>query len=311
MFSASKVLIVIAMTALSVAAAEIEGEVRAGSVAGLERVATVQLLDGDRVVKETYTGLDGRFDFSNVPLKNYRIRVLYSGFKPTEVPVTFPPGRQLVEVPVTLTSPDDDAPTLELMIADERNVPGKAMKEYEKGMDRHRKNQCGQAMEYFQKAVALYDRFADAWLELGNCSRQLNRLDEAETYLIRAVRHSSKINSAIALSNLYVASRRHDDSRRILEEAIKRHPTEGDLFFALSRTYFEQGRMREAEASGLEAHSRGHRLPDVHLLLAKIYLESGNRHGLVTQLESFIAESPDGPASQQARATLAELAPER
>jgi tetratricopeptide (TPR) repeat protein len=304
-------LLISTLLAYPLAAAEIEGEVRAGSVAGLERVAIVQLLDGEKIVKETYTGFDGRFDFSNVSVKAYRLRVHYSGFQPTEVAVVFPPDRDRVHVPVTLTSPDDSAAALERRISDERNVPKSAMREYEKGLERRKKNECAKAVPYLHKAISLYGRFGDAYLELGNCLRQLNRQDEAEAYLLRSILHSSKIHPVLALSNLYVAAQRFEASRRIIEEAIERHPTEGDLFFALSRTYFEQGQMSEAQAAAHEAHSRGHRLPDVHLLLARIYLETGNRPALATQLELFIAESPDGPAAQQARATLAELIPEQ
>jgi tetratricopeptide (TPR) repeat protein len=303
-----KSLFVLLLFSSSVFGADIEGEVRTGARTGLQRAAFVQLLDGAIVVKETFTGLDGRFEFSGVPAKPYTIRVVYSGFSEHNVPVNPGNGNARTRVPITLKPAAAEALlSAEVVASDELNVPRAASREYEEGLQLRRKGDCAKALPHLQKAVSLYDRFGNAYDELGNCARQQGRLAEAETHFRKAIQHTSSISPSINLTNLLLSSKRFDDALEVIRAAIRFNPTDGDLFFALARVYSDQGKMREAEAAGLESHSRGHRLADVHLLLARIYLEARNYPALVTQLETYLIENPTGPAAAQARATLAQM----
>ena len=307
-FSDGLVFLLLTLIPASLLAADIEGEVRTGLRAGLQHVATVQLLDGSRVVKETYTDLDGRFDFTEIPARLYRIRVKYAGFADGEIVVTPVAGAATTRVSITLKPAETSSGVShEVVAADELNVPKAAAREFEKGLELRKKGDCEKALPHLLKAVSVYDRYGSAFNELGQCARQKGRLAEAETYLRKAVQHSSSFTTSVNLANLYLGSGRLGDAQQVIEAAIRAHPTEGDLFFALARIRFEQGKVREAETAGLEAHSRNHATADVHLLLARMYLEGKNYPALITQLETYLIENPTGAAAAQVRASLSEI----
>ena len=302
--------VLLSMDSHSLFAADIVGEVQTGPTRGLQRAALVRLLDGAEIFKETFTDLDGRFEFAEIPAKSYRIQVVYTGFATTDVPVTLRTDSERTRVPITLKPLNTGTPSPEVIASDEWNVPRQALREYEEGLELRRKGDCARALPHLQKAVALYERYGSAWDELGNCARQQGRLADAEQHFRKAIQHSSSISAPVNLTNLLLSSGRPGDAFPVIQAAIRMNPTEGDLFYALARIYSDQGKTREAEQAGLEAHSRGHRVADVHLLLAAIYLEAGNYPALSTQLETYLIENPNGPAAAQARATLAKIRPE-
>ena len=298
-------------------AADIGGEVRTSARSGLAKPAMVQLLDGAEVIVEQYTDLDGRFQFRNVPAKTYTLRVKAQGFKDAEVPITVFNGKSEARVPVMLRpvenaeKPEDSVSEPDLVALDEMKIPRAARNEYEGALASRRRGDCAQAITRLQKAVAIYDRYGAAYNELGNCSKQTGKMEEAEAYFQKAIRFSSSIYPSINLADLYAGAGRFAEAYGLIKQAVSANPVEGDLYFALSRIYFDQGRIREAEAAGLEGHSRVHRTADVHLLLAKIYLRLENYPALQTQLETYLVESPSGPVADQVRRNLQQLSPRR
>jgi len=74
-----------------------------------------------------------------------------------------------------------------------------------------------------------------------------------------------------------------------------------------TRNFLRGTQLKEAVAAGLEAHSRGHQSPDVHLLLAKIYEDQGNHGAELTQLLNYLDENPRGAAADQVRRQLEAL----
>jgi hypothetical protein len=85
---------------------------------------------------------------------------------------------------------------------------------------------------------------------------------------------------------------------------MRTFPGEGDPYFALANAYFVQERFDDAEAMALEADSRTHRIADVHLLLAKIYLRRRNSTAVIRQLEMYLKEAPEGPVKDRIRKEL-------
>jgi tetratricopeptide (TPR) repeat protein len=111
---------------------------------------------------------------------------------------------------------------------------------------------------------------------------------------------------ALNLSEVYTAQKRFDDARTILHVAASKGPSSGDAYYGLALAYFKEERLEEAEAAGLQAHLRPHRIADVHLLLAKIYARK-NPGQVAGQLKLYLDEAPDGPESEDARKILKTL----
>src|SRR5262249_15616320 len=152
-----------------------------------------------------------------------------------------------------------------------------AKKEYELGIREQKDGKCDVRLTHLQKAVELYPQYAEAFTEIGRCYLQMKDLASAETAFKKAAELSPEVYPTVNLATLYVSEGRLDEAQAIITPLLKTHPTEGELYAAMARIYSAKGQSKEAVSAGLEAHERGHRSPDIHLLLAKIYESQGNR----------------------------------
>jgi hypothetical protein len=66
----------------------------------------------------------------------------------------------------------------------------------------------------------------------------------------------------------------------------------------------KKGRLDQAEASALQAQERYHGVPEVHILLAKIYGQKKDEEKAVEQLRMYLTEAPDGTHSEEIRKVL-------
>jgi tetratricopeptide (TPR) repeat protein len=124
----------------------------------------------------------------------------------------------------------------------------------------------------------------------------------------RIVQKRSESARLTILINLEpLAQGRLDEAEKLVTSLLPKNGAEGDLYAALTRIYFAKGRFHDAEVAGLEAHSRGHRSPDVHLILAKIYESQKNRAALITQLQTYLDESPRGTMADQVSKQLLDV----
>ncbi len=80
----------------------------------------------------------------------------------------------------------------------------------------------------------------------------------------------------------------------------------GHFFGAVAK--FSAGQFEEAEKSALQATQaeRG-RLPQAHLLLARIYQRKGDTEHYAKQLRSYLQESPKADDTEQIRVELSRL----
>jgi Flp pilus assembly protein TadD len=225
----------------------------------------------------------------------------------TEVLVDAIGGSLFRVPPITIKVPKEKVGATSTISVDQLLIPHEATKEYEKGSKDAKAGLCDRAVPHFRKAVELAPKYGAAFNDLGNCLKTLGDSSAAESAYEKAVELHATVYAAINLADMYVLEKHYDPARQLLESTISRSPEEGDVYFALCRVYFEQGRLKEAEKAGLEAHSRLHRTADVHLLLAKIYLAVNNQTALISQLETYLKESPNGPAAEQIRKTLKNL----
>ena len=286
-------------------AVDIDGEVRLGNQRGLAKPATVQLVRDRQIVSEQFTGLDGRFQFRSVEPTRYVVRAIYEDMPEAEVSVDALGSDAHYRVPtIVIKPPKEKVDKGSTASIDQLLIPKAATREHEKGLKDQKLGVCDRAIPHFQKAVELAPKYGAAFNDLGNCLKSQGKSSEAEAAYEKAVDLNATIYASINLADIYALQKHYDEAQHVLDTAIAKNPAEGDLFFAVARIDFERGRMKEAEAAGLQAHSRIHRTADVHLLLAKIYLALKNQPALISQLQTYLKENPSGPAAVQIRNSL-------
>jgi tetratricopeptide (TPR) repeat protein len=289
-------------------ASEIEGRVRLTGGGSLVKRATAQLLRNGVVVEERLVSSDGRFEFRSLPVGTYTVRVRAEGFLDEEISTDLRRNdfREVVSMELRPVARKPEGPALTVSAADFQ-IPRDAKRDFEQGLDDRKHGQCAKALPRFQKAISAFDRYGDAYNEMGYCLKELGRIADAENALKKAVEYTSTIYAPMNLADLYATQKRFADAAAVLQRSIERNPSQGDLYFAMARVHFDQGQMKEAEAAGIAAHQKIHRSADVHLLLAKVYLSRQNYAAVTDQLRLYLDENPKGDFADRVRKNLEEM----
>ena len=261
------------------------------------RVAVVQ---SGQPVNEQYTDSLGRFGFSLPAQGRYFISVEHPAYERATIEMdAFSPGDHGIVTIELRPAAGRRAPGPIVMPLQDYLIPKDARKEFDRARGRMKRGDCGKAIDHFEKGLSIYADDASAHNDLGNCYRRLERLDRAEQSFKRAIVLGHSLYFSLNLAEVYVRQKRFDDAGAVLADAMRAFPGEGDPYFALANAYFVQERFDDAEAMALEADSRTHRIADLHLLLAKIYLRRRNSAAVIRQLEMYLKEAPEGPVKDR------------
>ena len=93
------------------------------------------------------------------------------------------------------------------------------------------------------------------------------------------------------------------DAIEHLKKAVRRYAGFGDAHRAMGECYFQMNQLDGSESEFKQALEQPH-LPDLHLLLGKVYGRQGNRGLLMHQLELFVEEEKPGPRRDKAIAAI-------
>src|SRR5439155_11699826 len=90
------------------------------------------------------------------------------------------------------------------------------------GMQDFRKNRMDDAGKQFEKAVALYPKYADAWYRLGHIQAEKKELEAARTSFGKAIAADSRlVPPLVELAGLNVSQGRWQEAVESSQRAIK------------------------------------------------------------------------------------------
>jgi tetratricopeptide (TPR) repeat protein len=267
--------------------------------------ARLRLLLLNTVMEDRLTDAFGEFEFSGLPAGRYIIEVNAPGYLPSIVEANPGESRETVYLFIGLKRlRDKETRVAETISVAEFLIPKRAREEFERAKKQQEKSNCAGALKHLEQAVKTYSQYTAAHNEMGNCYVRLGKLDRAEGSFKQAVALATTVYPSINLADLYVQQRRFEEARAVLNAAIRSNPGQGDAYYALALTYFDEGRIDEAERVALQADSRRHAIADLHLLLAKIYAKKQNASETIRQLKTFVEEAPGHPMAEQVRREL-------
>jgi tetratricopeptide (TPR) repeat protein len=298
-----RIAIFVLIGALPLAAGDIEGRVRAGD---MKRVQ-IQLLRDRLVVEERFVS-DGRFEFHNLNRGSYTVRARAEGYVEEEIAIDLPRrnSRELINIDLRRAESRPEGPGETISVV-EYQIPRSARRAYEEGLEERKRGHCEKAVPHLQTALAAFQKYGEAFNELGNCFIQMKEFGKAEESFKKAIEYTGTIYPSMNLADLYANQKRFADAQTVLRQSIAKHPSEGDLYFAMAVIHFDEGRLRDAEEAGRLAHEKIHRLADVHLVLAKVYLNLKDQSAVIDQLRLYLDENPKGPVADRVRRNLEKL----
>jgi hypothetical protein len=269
---------------------------------------------------------DSLMGISRRELMNCELRVSASGFHPRVISLvdldTFG-GRIDVGVIVVQRGIKMEGMTLS---ATPYKAPKDARRAYEKGLQAERNGKLADACKYFETAVKTYPSFTNAWFQLGTVLQKENQKDAART----AYTHATTTNTRFLPPYLSLASMAYeaenwtevlDFTGHILDlDPLNHADVSGytldldplnyaEAYFYDAFANYKLNKLEAAEKSGLKAEHVDLRTrhPELHLVLAEIFVRKNNYALAITEIQTYLDSTPQARDADQVREQLAKL----
>jgi len=190
-------------------------------------------------------------------------------------------------------------------------APKDARKAYEKGLEAENKGKLADARSYFEKAVEIYPKHANAWFQLGMVLQKQNQKDEARAAYTQATTADDRfLPPYLSLALLAGEGENWTEVVNLTAHILDRDPLNyPDAYFYNSVANYNLKKMEEAKKSGLQAErlDQRNRFPQVHLLLAEIFSEKNEYPTAIAEMQTYLKLVPQAKNADQVRERLAKL----
>lgn len=190
-------------------------------------------------------------------------------------------------------------------------APKDARKAFEKGIDELKKQKASEAVLQFEKAVALYPKYASAWFELGRLQARTGLAEEAHKSLLQSIAADPKyVSPHLEIALISARQKKWDDALASSSEALRLNPVEFPLAYFLNAVAnLNLHHLDAAEKSAREALRLDTQMvnPKTMQVLAVILRDKGDVPAAAEQMRHYIKLNPNAPDIAMARADLMEM----
>jgi Flp pilus assembly protein TadD len=277
---------------------------------GCDSPTHVTLAAERRTVAEGNVNDKCEVNFVNVPLGSYHLIVCGQTFSATDsgnVDVTST-GNARFGVKVKRANDfewNHGLSTKAFVAASDLAVPVRARKEFDKANELLAKQDLTQALQKFNKAIALYPSYAFAYNNLGVIYARLGEPQREREALEKAIGIDDHLALAyINLGRMKIAASDFSSAATALQTASALDPTEGVTLLLLAYAELMEQRFNEAVATSRRAHELQEHPAFVHRLAARVFEQKGQLDRAIAELRTFLEEEPTGPRADAARKEL-------
>jgi Tfp pilus assembly protein PilF len=190
-------------------------------------------------------------------------------------------------------------------------VPKEAAKAYNKGLGAMSDGKLPAARQQFERAVALYPDYAQAWSQLGEVLEQQSEPKEAADACDHALKADPKyIRPYLQLIRLAVAGKKMEDAAALGEHAMQLDPVEfPGIFYYDAVANYELKRADVAEKSVRRAIEldTDHDYPAAEALLGNLLAGKGDSRGALEHFTKYVRLAPKAEDVPAIRQRIAEL----
>jgi len=185
-------------------------------------------------------------------------------------------------------------------------APDNARREFERGSRLlNEKKDVARSIAAFQRAIALYPNYADAYFLMGTAQMQTSAASDAEISLRKAIALNGHMTAPYyPLALLLFGQHRYAEEKGLLLTAEKLDATDWRWPFELARCHAQQGVWESALRYAVTASGSTNVPPKVHLLIADIYANSDRPREAVAELELFARLDPESSFMERVREVL-------
>jgi Tfp pilus assembly protein PilF len=193
-------------------------------------------------------------------------------------------------------------------------IPREALKAWQKGVQLFRADPTpdpeGAARE-FERAVRVYPRYAEAWLDLGRTRQFEMKEDQAREAYLKAVDADGKmVDALIALGLIASHHREWPDAARYLDRALQLNSVDyPHLWYDDAEADYQVHNLERAERNVRRAlkMAPGDREPRAVRLLGLVLLSKQDYVGAESALREYLSSAPDIEDFDELIATLEQL----
>lgn len=190
-------------------------------------------------------------------------------------------------------------------------APKDARKAYERGLQARLKNKPAEAAKDFEKAVAIYPKYADAWVSLGKLRLEQQSVAPGRAALLQAMDADPKLIAPyLELGLLAARDANWQESGRYLDRAVALDPVDlPQAWYADAVAHYNLKNYDAAEKSARAAVKldRRHGNPRSEYLLGLVLAEKKDYAGAAEELAAYLRLAPNAPDLAQAREQLAQF----
>jgi len=190
-------------------------------------------------------------------------------------------------------------------------APKDAKKAYEHGLQSLLKNKPADAAKDFEKAVAVYPKYADAWASLGKLRIDQNSAEPARAALLKAIEADPKL--VIPYVELGMLAAKTSDWPQVakhLDRALELDPVDYPQAWyvdAVANYNLKQYDAAEKAARAAVKVDPHHVNPRSGYLLGLVLAEKKDYAGAVAELSEYLKLTPNAPDQAQVKAQLDQL----
>jgi tetratricopeptide (TPR) repeat protein len=190
-------------------------------------------------------------------------------------------------------------------------APGAAKKALQKGQDHQKKGKLDDAQKAFEKAVALYPRFAVAWFELGRVQLQRNNPAAARQSFQQSIAADSKyVSPYLGLTQIAMRDRSWKQLAETSDKLLALNPINfPDVWLSnsIANYFLENFAASEKSARrGLEIDTE-HRLPRLEYALGMALLKKPDYQEAAQHFRAFLSHTTKPAEVAEAQKELQEI----
>lgn len=268
------------------------------------------------IVQQSFTDDIGAASFRGISPGRYRLRITGLNIESTDLPQFEINSMETVHYEYVHVTPKDDgsgngnAQGGGMISAAELNIPDKARKEFDKGIEAMQKSENDKALEHFEKATAVYPQYAMAYNNIGVIQIKEGRAMQARQAFETAVSVNPKLAAGyLNLARLSMNDNKYAEADQLIAKALTVEPNRVEAMALAAQTKLMMGDLDGAYAFAKKVHSQ----PDhktysaVHLIAAQVLQKKGEPDQAMAEYKMFLAESPDSPTAPRVRDAIAKL----
>jgi tetratricopeptide (TPR) repeat protein len=189
-------------------------------------------------------------------------------------------------------------------------IPEAARQEFNLGSKEMDKQHWEEAKDHFQKAIAAFPKYAEAFNNLGQV--EIQRKDGKNA--VEAFRSATQIDPTLQeatmyLGQFYYENKQYKDAEPYLLRSAANQPQSAQILTALANVELQNGETDLALANARRVPS----LPNhqqfaiSHLIVAQALDGKGKDDEIAKEYEEYLKEAPDSPLAPRVKDTLAKL----